>query len=65
MRETAAKVIAKLFQKSPNVVIEAIPYLFKALEDSDPHVRKSVVEAIVELVKVSPGLAGDVMSSPL
>ena len=63
MRETAAIGIAKLVQVSPDLVSEAMPSLLKALNDSDKYVRLSVLEGMVEVVKVSPGLAGDIMSS--
>ena len=61
----AAEVIAKSVQKSPNFVTEPMLSLFKALKDSNPYVRNSVVEAIVEAVQVSPSLAGYAMSSLL
>ena len=57
MRETAAIGIAKLVQVSPDLVSEATPSLIKALEDSDEHVRLSVLEGMVEVVKSSPGQA--------
>ena len=49
----------------PDLGSEAMPSLLKALNDSDLDVRQSVLEGMVEVVKVSPGLAGDVMSSLL
>ena len=50
---------------SPDLVNEAMPSLLKALNDSNEDVRQSVLEGMVEVVKVSSGLAGDVMSSLL
>ena len=65
MRETATKDIAKLVQMSPDLVGELMPSLLRALNDSHEDVRQSVLECMVEVVKVSPGLAGDGMSSLL
>ena len=62
MRETAVKCIAKLLQMFPDLGSEAMPSLLKALNNSDEILRQSVLEGMVEVVKVSPGLAGDGMS---
>ena len=65
MRAAATKGIAKLVQMSPDLVNEAMPSLLKALNDSNEDVRQSVLEGMVEVAKVSSGLAWDVMSSLL
>ena len=64
MRKTAVTCIAKLVQMSPDLASEAMPSLLKALNDSDEDVRQSVLEGMVEVVKVFPGVAGDA-TSPL
>ena len=46
----------------PDLGSEAMPYLLKALNNSYEGVRQSVLEGMVEVVKVSPGLAADAMS---
>ena len=42
-----------------------MPSLLKALNHSDEDVRQSVLEGMVEVVKVSPGLAGEAVPSML